>query len=448
MAWSIPAYQPAERAKAAPMTIEHKESAAAATLVLNPGQPVWTPRDYASFAKEAYGQNVVAYQCINKIAEAISSVEFNVFKGEQELTKHPLLDLLKRPNPLQTKSEYIEAKISYLLIAGNSYEERMVVGGRIAELYTLRPDRMTVTMRANGMPEKYCYKVNGRTTFWAFDDKKFSCDVRHLKLFHPTHDNYGLSPVEAGAFAIDQSNQGMAWLQALLQNSARPSGALVMKDGQTLGDDQFQRLKRQIETQYSGANNAGRPMLLEGGLDWKAMGMSPTDMGIVEAKNSAARDIALAFGVPPQLLGIPGDNTYANYKEARLAFWEDTAIPLLARITEDWNAWFGQIYEGVELRPNLDEIPAIVDKRHTLWEMADKSNDLTLDERRELKGYEPLPNKLGETILVSSSMLPLDLALEPPEPTPPQLAAPVVPDPDDVLTADDIKALVYGVQYA
>lgn len=432
--------------------VEVKESAAAATLVMNPGQPVWSPRDYAAFAREAYSQNVVAYQAINKIAESIASVKLMAFKGEEELVAHPLLDLLARPNALQTRSEYITAKVSFLLIAGNGYEERIMVGKDIRELHQLRPDRMRVVMGASGLPQEYVYKVAQRETRWKFDDRKMTCDVRHLKLFNPANDFYGLSPIEATAYAVDQSNQGMAWLQALLQNSARPSGALVMTDGQTLSDDAFVRLKKQIDTQYSGAQNAGRPMLLEGGLDWKAMGLSPADMGIIEAKSSAARDICLGFGVPPQLLGIPGDNTYSNYKEARLAFWEDTVIPLLTLILDDWNAWFGQVYDGVRLEPDLDSVPAIVDKRYQLWEMADKSTDLTINERRELKGYEPLPNGVGDVILVSSSLIPLEFVVEEPQPVPTELV-PVADDEEDEdppveLTAEDIKALTYGGKYA
>ena len=215
-------------------------------------------------------------------------------------------------------------------------------------------------------------------------------DVRHMKLFNPLNDWYGMSPIESGAFAVDQHNLAMNWVQSLLQNSARPSGALVTKDSLELSDDNFNRLKTQIEEQYSGATNAGRPMLLEGGLDWRQMGLSPMDMNILETKFSAARDVSLAFGVPPQLLGIPGDNTYANFQEARLAFWEDTAIPLLDLIASDWTSWLGKP-DSVILRPDLDHIPAIADKRRALWRMADESRDLTINERRALKGYEPLP---------------------------------------------------------
>jgi HK97 family phage portal protein len=225
----------------------------------------------------------------------------------------------------------------------------------------------------------------------------------HLKTFHPLDDFYGMSPIEAGAFAVDQHNEAMKWIQALLQNSARPSGALVAKEGTTLGDEQFQRLQAQIEEQYSGSANAGRPMLLENGLDWKAMGLSPSDMAILDTKFSSARDVALAFGVPPQLLAIPGDNTYSNYKEARLAFYEDTVLPLLGHIMNEFNTWFAEPFDGAKIIPNLDSIPAIAEKRQEKWDAIDKSRELTIDERREAKGYPALntivPGEDGNRLL-------------------------------------------------
>lgn len=406
---------------------ETKESRASAVMVVNPGQPAWSPKNYEAFAKEAYAKNVIAFQSINKIAEAVASIKFNLFRGQQELVAHPLLDLLAKPNPLQSGTEYIRAKVGYLMIAGNGYEERVKIGQDVRELYQLRPDRMKVVPSPAGMPAGYVYAVGGRTITWDVDPATLDSDVRHLKLFNPIDDWYGMSPIEAGAYSIDQHNESMAWMQALLQNSARPSGALVVSNGNSLTDDNFNRLKSQIEEQYSGSGNAGRPMLLEGGLDWKSMGLSPTDMGIIEAKYSAARDVALAFGVPPQLLGIPGDNTYSNYAEARLAFWEDTVLPLLDMIVQDWNAWLAAPY-GVEFRPNIDDIPAIADKRTKLWDMANMSTDLTINERRAMKGFEPIDG--GDVVLVSAAQVPLN----------------DMSGGDTTIPADQIKALVYGAK--
>ena len=386
---------------------EVKESQAHSILVLNPGQPVWTPRDYKSFAEEAYVRNVIAYQAINKIAEAVSSVRWVAYRGETEVTQSPALDLIDNPNPMQSGREFIEAKIGYLMISGNSYDERIMISGQPREMYTHRPDRMKVVPGPNGTPKAYIYEVASSRVTWQVDEIGKS-DIRHMRLFNPLNDWYGQAPVEAAAYAIDQHNEAMKWVQALLQNSARPSGALVSK-GDALTDEQYNRLKAQMEMQYQGGANAGRPMLLEGGLDWKEMGLSPTDMGVIDSKNSAARDISLAFGVPPQLLGIPGDNTYSNYSEARLSFWEDTIIPLVDRLAEEFTAFIGEPY-GVEIRADMDQIPAIVDKRRTLWEMVNASTVLTINEKREAMGYDPIAG--GDQVFIGMGQIGLgDAAL-------------------------------------
>jgi HK97 family phage portal protein len=388
---------------------ETKESATGAAMVINPGQAAWSNRNYAAFADEGYRRNVVAYQAINKIADAVASVKWTVWRGEQELIEHPLLDLLQNPNPMQSGPQYMRAKIGFLMIAGNGYEEAVEANGQVRELYQLRPDRMKIVPGANGFPKEYIYKVGGREVRFPVDPD-LSSPVRHLRMFNPLDDWYGMSPIEAGAYAIDQHNLSMTWMQALLQNSARPSGALVVTGDKDLSDDQFNRLKAQMESEYQGAQNGGRPLLLEGGLDWRQMGLSPADMGIIETKYSSARDVCLALGVPPQLLGIPGDNTYSNYQEARLAFWEDTVVPLLDMIGEDWNAWLGEP-QGVYIKPDLEQIPAIADKRNTLWEMADRATDLTINERRAMKGYEPIQG--GDVLLVGLGQVPLSDASEP-----------------------------------
>jgi len=374
---------------------ETKQSAIAATLVVAGGQAVWSARDYAAFAQEAYQKNVVAYQAINRVGEAAASVRWTAWKGETEIIQHPLLDLLKRPNIGQSGAQWVQEAIAYLLLSGNLYQERVDLGGGPRELYNHRPDRMKVVPALGGGVARYEYSVSGRKVTWDNDPVSGAGPIRHIKLFNPLSDWYGMSPAEAAAYAIDQHNAAMAWMQALLQNSARPSGAL--KSADQLTDEQFIRLKATIEEQYAGAVNAGRPMLLEGGLDWVTMAHTPSELGIEAVKNSAARDIALAYGVPPQLLGIPGDNTYSNYQEARLAFWEDTVIPLVDTLAQEWTAWLGE-EAGVEIRADYDHIPAIVDKRATLWEMAEASTDLTVNETRILKGFEELPDERGDKL--------------------------------------------------
>ena len=215
--------------------------------------------------------------------------------------------------------------------------------------------------------------------------------ILHVRLFHPTNDHYGMSPIEAAAVAIDIHNTASRWNKALLDNSARPSGALVYsaRDG-ALSPEQYDRLKRELESGFQGAAQAGRPLLLEGGLDWKAMSLTPKDMDFIEAKHAAAREIALALGVPPMLLAIPGDNTYSNYQEAQRAFWRQTVLPLVNRTAKALSGWLAPAYgDNLVLRPDLDQIPALMSEREQLWTMLDKATFLTPDEKRAAAGYAP-----------------------------------------------------------
>ena len=129
----------------------------------------------------------------------------------------------------------------------------------------------------------------------------------HLNAFHPADDHYGAGCLAAADQAVAIHNAAAAWNRALLENAARPSGALVFdaSDGGGLTAEQFDRLKGELLAAYQGSANAGRPMVLEGGLKWQSLALSPAEMDFAELKAAAARDIALAFGVPPMLLGLP-----------------------------------------------------------------------------------------------------------------------------------------------
>jgi HK97 family phage portal protein len=212
-----------------------------------------------------------------------------------------------------------------------------------------------------------------------------------VRLFNPLDDHYGLSPFEAAQKAIDTHNAAGTWNKAMLDNGARPSGALVFKGvegAEGLTPEQYERVKSELGESHQGKRNAGRPFILEGGLEWKEMSFSPREMDFIEAKHGAARDIALAFGVPPMLLGIPGDNTFANYAEANRSFWRQTVIPLALRVAEAMGNWLTPAY-GTDLRLgfDLDQVEALSPEREALWARLGAAEFLTVDEKRAAVGY-------------------------------------------------------------
>jgi HK97 family phage portal protein len=355
------------------------------------GRARWTPRDYAALSREGYGKNAIVHRAVRLIAESIGGLTFLLYEGDAEHEAHPLLDLLARPNPRQDGASFLEAVTAHLLLAGNAYVEVVTLDGAVRELYALRPDRMKVVPGPDGWPEAYDYNVGARSL--RFTQAGELPPILHLSLFNPLDDHYGLAPIEAAAVAVDTHNAAAKWNKSLLDNAARPCGALVFSgtDGNVLADSQFERLKKELTENYSGAMNAGRPLVLEGGLDWKAMSLTPKDMDFMEAKHAAAREIALAFGVPPMLLAIPGDNTYSNYQEANRVFWRQSVLPLAARISGALTQWLGPAFgEGLRLAADTDRIEALAGDRAALWERVTKAPFLTVNEKRAATGYAPV----------------------------------------------------------
>lgn len=381
------------RLKALLAAPEAKASRAATLIAMQgTGRARWTPRDYAALSREGYQANAIVHRCVRLIAENAAACTFLILDGARELEAHPLAVLFSRPNARQDGATLFEALYAHLLLAGNAYVEAVTLDEHVRELYALRPDRMKVVPGQDGWAEAYDYAVGGRTVRFDQQSKRLP-PILHLTFFHPTDDHYGLAPLEAAAVAVDTHNAAARWNKALLDNAARPSGALVYSgaDGAILSEQQFDRLKRELNDTYTGAVNAGRPLLLEGGLDWKAMSLSPKDMDFLEAKHTAAREIALAFGVPPMLLGIPGDNTFANYQEANRVFWRSCVLPLAQRVGTSIAQWLSpQFGESLRVVIDTDRIEALSSDRAALWARVQAADFLTVDEKREAVGYAPL----------------------------------------------------------
>jgi HK97 family phage portal protein len=375
---------------------EHKNASPGGFIALHAqGEARWTRRDYATLAREGFMRNPIVYRAVRLIAETASAAPWLLYEGDAELAAHPLLDLLARPNQRQAGASFMEALYGYLLLSGNAYLE-LTGSAATHELHLLRPDRVRVVADETGWPAALEYRQGSHKRVIALEPEGEAGRALQISLFHPLDDHYGLPPLEAALAALDTHNAAGRWNKALLDNSARPSGALVYapKEGGNLTEEQYERLKTELEEGYSGPRRAGKPLLLEGGLDWKAMGLTPKDMDFVQAKNAASRDIALAFGVPPMLLGIPGDNTYSNYQEANRAFYRHTVVPLVARTAKELSLWFGGVFgNGLRLWYDADQVEGLSGDRDALWARIGAADFLTEDEKREAVGYQMLDGR-------------------------------------------------------
>ncbi|MCJ2090831.1 phage portal protein [Methylobacterium sp. E-005] len=364
------------------------------------GRACWTPRDPAALAQAGYERNPVVHRAVRLVAESAASLPLIATGPRSDGRDDPggdLLALLARPNPRESGTHLLETIYADLLLAGTAYLEAVILDGRVAALQALRPGRMRMLPGSDGWPAAYVYTAGGQSRRFNLPAPGAPevAPILALGLFNPEDETGGLAPIAAAAAALDIHNAASAWNKALLDNAARPSGALVFA-GAALSEPQFDRLKAELEANYQGAANAGRPLLLEGGLDWKPLALSPRDMDFVAAKNAAAREIALAFGVPPLLLGLPGDNTHANYAEANRALYRQTLIPLARRTAQALAVWLEPAFGPVDLEPDLDRIEALAAERESLWRRVQAADFLAVSEKREAVGYPPEMPREGE----------------------------------------------------
>lgn len=381
---------------------------------------------YDAFAAEGYALNPVAYSCIDKIAKAITSVDVELYKkgkdGKPErVEKHPMLTLLDRPNPFQSGRGLLDALIRYKLIGGNAYLLALSLNPKAppSQLQALCPASVKpVKSDWEGIPSAYERRTNNgqAVVTYPVDTLSGASQILHLKCFSPAGELLGLPPLQAAAFATDIFNAGQKWNHALLKNEARPSGALQVKakDGQpaSLTDDQYTRMKQALDSQFSGAGNAGRPLLLEGGLEWVQMSMTAKDMDFEKSILNNARFIASVYGVPPMLINIPGESTFSNFAEARVALWTDTVIPQLQALLDDLNRWLVPMFDKNReyfLWYDEEMIPALEPLRKDKGDRINASGYMSIDEKREAMGLGELDGGLGDAVLVPSSNIPLEL---------------------------------------
>jgi HK97 family phage portal protein len=358
---------------------------AAAGLRGGPGDP---PAGYEARVEEAYGRNAIAQRAVRLVAESLGAAP--LLSGGD---RHPAGELLT--------ATLRETIATHLLLHGNAF---VALGldhqGLPAAAWALRPERLQIECDADGWPSAYVERTGGRpgagpggrVRRWPASWEGGEPPLLHLKLTHPLDDLVGMGCLGAASDAVALLNAAARWNRALIANAARPSGALVHegRDGAPLSPEQFDRLRNEVEAAFQGATNAGRPMLLEGGLSWQPIALTPAEMDFGRAREAAAREVALAFGVPPMLLGLPGDATYANYGQANVALWRLTVLPLLMKILDGVSEHVRRFWPEVRLEPDLDAIPALWSDREALWRHVAAADFLTVDEKRALLGWGPL----------------------------------------------------------
>jgi HK97 family phage portal protein len=368
-------------------------------------QGIMDATTYEQRAEVGYQKNNIVFRGVRQVQIAVSQVQWELFrvdaKGDRELViSHPLLDLISRPSEYFGRARFFEQMVGYLLIGGANFVHRLMISGAPRELRNLRPDLVKPVLnkkRTEVLSWKYNFDTPDEQTFEAED-------VLPLYLFNPKDEWEGFSPISAAANVVDQSNLSRDYNAQLLVNSGRPSG--ILRSSTEIDEETEAEIRAEFREKHQGVENAGSVLLLEGDITWEKTGLSPADLEWLDGQQQADRNIAVTLGVPPQNLGDTQSQTYSNYKEARAALYQEEVVPFLLWISSELNRWLVQpIDPALKLVPNIDSISALQENRTETADRLEKSDWLTVGEKREAAGFEQLGNDADQVIITRKGIV-------------------------------------------
>ncbi len=313
----------------------------AALAVNDIPQPRSMPRNYRAYAQEGYRTSDTLYKCVNYLitnGAAIPPVLYTDRTMSKTIDGHPLLDKLARPNAEWSGVYFRKSVLGFFNVTGNAflYAIRKAASGPPDELWTLEPEKVTIVPTATRGIDHYEYEPFGR-------DKPIDPrNIGHLKTWAPDDPLWGLSPVEVAALLIDQQTAAKKWNLALLQNMAKPPGAWIL--AQILSPNDRQKLKKALQEELSGYQNAGKAPLLDGGLSWQSTGLPPSEMDWLNSMKYNGGGIANILNMPPQLIGDTSSTTYDNMKEAKAASYTEAIFPQNDEFYDLLNMWLVPMY--------------------------------------------------------------------------------------------------------
>ena len=345
------------------------------------------------------GRNAIGlaatWACINLIAGTIGSLSLRTYKRDGDIKRvyrdHPLYSLLNdSPNFDQSPLDFWEYQTAGIELQGNAYAKiRRGVRGDIVSLIPIRPDIVRARRTDVGRIE-YRWTEDGRETVARSED------VLHIR--GPLGDSLsGLSTLATCRGAFDAALAADSASERLFTNGARPSGVLSTKPEETLTKPQRDELESLLQQKFVGALNAGRPMLLDRGLTWQQLDLSPEDAQMVETRGWGVEEICRIFGVPPHMVGHSEKSTSwgSGIEQQTLGFVKFSLRRRLKRIElalEKQLLTRAERQNGVSIEFNLEGLlRGDTQSRASFYESGLRNGWRTINEVRALENLPPVP---------------------------------------------------------
>jgi HK97 family phage portal protein len=270
----------------------------------------------------------VVFACVRAVSWTAAQVPLILTEGNQEVTSHPILDLLESPNTENTRFDLIEGIVWQLMVGGNSFQEIVFEGKRPSQIWPIT-ELVEVIPDSNGLVSGYRVRFRGRTQDFTRDQ------ILHIKLFHPRNSWYGLSPLQAYREGLITDLQSFTYNRMLLQNGAIPGGIIAVDYAIT--EAQAQEMARRWAEAHKGANRAGRVAVLQRGAKYQTVALSPKDVAFVQQRKLSVDSIKRLYGVPGVMLGEDEGVTQNAANVSSQVFYTNTIIPLLRKVEATLN---------------------------------------------------------------------------------------------------------------
>ena len=408
--------------------------------------------------RESYKKSDLVYVCISTTAKAISQIPLMAVKTSGQGGQYrplpesdPWVKLIERPNYITDKYSFIESIITHLLLDGevfvvpfppklNPPSSLWIVRNKF-----ISPARDSKT----GLLMGWLYNQSGHTTESGNVARPDSIplgidEVARIFLINPYDPLRGMSPIEAGKMSIVVDYKSAFYTSVFFDEGASPGG--VISTEQKLGDKQFNRTREQFESRHQGFRKAHRVAVLEQELKYTQTGLSQKDMEFADLRKLSAERIYQVFGMKKAIVSVVEDVNYATAREERKEWWEGTNLPLMSMITSALNFVLFRDSSNVKLIFDITAIAALKDALESkvttgykLWQMGYTANEI--NDRLDLGFGTKSWRNIG---YIAANILPVERAINPPEPPPAIPALPPAPS-EEVPLEEPPKALSSGI---
>lgn len=356
-------------------------------------------RSYTSQVRDGLSMNPYVYRCADLRATAVASLDPVIYdKNDEAIPNHPLMQVLMAPNPLMSWRDLVYTTQIDFSISGNTFIVPLLTILGVGELWPVSPGSVSAVETGH---------IFDPVSEWQVSTAGGVIDVEPSRMIHmhtatDIDGVWGISPLEAAGLSIEQQSMARRWNVSLMANGAKPS--IVVQDPRRMTSMMFEEFKARLSAGHAGPEKAGSVMVLDDGKTIATAGFNARDMDYSQGVTTSAREIAIAMGVPPELVGDSANKTYSNAQEANKEFAAHTVKPQADLFYSTLTRKLAHLYPDVG-RIGYDEsqIDGLKGDESSIITALTSCDFMTINEKRARLSYGPVPG--GDRVLTDMSKM-------------------------------------------